>query len=128
MSDKAQALIDELISAAIAFGRGVAPDWQTRIEKAQRELRAYIEGLEADNKKALDLVRKLRMYCIWAKWDNPDTEDEFSEFDEEVCEYLSEYKVCIDQLTVHSDIERQDDKSPNDTQTDAVVYGKESEE
>ena len=32
-----------------------------------------------------------------------------------------------DQLTVHSDIERQDDKSPNDTQTSTIVYGKESE-
>jgi hypothetical protein len=35
MTDKAQALIDELVSAAIAFGRGQLPDWQTRIEKAQ---------------------------------------------------------------------------------------------
>ena len=33
-----------------------------------------------------------------------------------------------DHLIVHSDIERQDDKSPNDTQTQAIVYGKESEE
>ena len=33
-----------------------------------------------------------------------------------------------DQLTVHSDIERQDDKSPNDTQTQTIVYGKEREE
>ena len=29
--------------------------------------------------------------------------------------------------TVHSDIEWQDDKSPNDTQTQTIVYGKESE-
>ncbi|MFA5458310.1 MAG: DUF551 domain-containing protein [Synergistaceae bacterium] len=52
MTDKAQALIDELVAASIAFGRGVAPDWQTRIEDAKRELRAYIdevEGLEEDS-------------------------------------------------------------------------------
>ena len=46
MSDKAQAMIDELVAACIAFGRKVEPDWQTRIEKAQRELREYIDDLE----------------------------------------------------------------------------------
>lgn len=33
-----------------------------------------------------------------------------------------------DQLTAHSDIERQDDKSSNDTQTDTFVYGKDSKQ
>ena len=47
MNDKAQAMIDELVAACVAFGRGQLPDWQTRIEDARRELRAYIEGLEA---------------------------------------------------------------------------------
>ena len=46
MSDKAQAMIDELVAACIAFGRQVEPDWQTRIDKAQRELREYIDDLE----------------------------------------------------------------------------------
>jgi hypothetical protein len=82
MSDKAQAMIDELVAACIAFGRQVEPDWQTRIETAQRELREYIAGLEAESER----------------------------------------------FTVHSDIERQDDKSPNDTQTQTIVYGKECEE
>ena len=54
-------------------------------------LQARIAELEADNKKAFDLVRKLRMYCIWANWDNPDTEDEFNEFDVEVCKWLSKF-------------------------------------
>jgi len=48
--------------------------------------------------------------------------------DAEIREYLSEYKVCIDQLTAHNATERQDDKSPNNTQTQTIVYGKESEE
>ena len=63
--------------------------WNTRpIEDA---LNARIAELEADNKKTFDLVRKLRMYCIWANWDNPDTEDEFNEFDVEVCKWLSKF-------------------------------------
>ena len=48
ISDKAQAMINELVAACIAFGRQVEPDWQTRIEKAQRELREYIAELEAE--------------------------------------------------------------------------------
>lgn len=78
MSAKSNELVNELVSACIAFGRQVEPDWQTRIETAQRELREYVEGLEAESER----------------------------------------------FTVHSDIERQDDKSPNDTQTQTIVYGK----
>ena len=156
MSAKSNELVNELVSACIAFGRQVEPDWQTRIDKAQRELREYIAELEeqawnlnlenermeeaywidesiapdgtlkpsvrkllerlekaetdlrlgddlvkaldnriaeleAENKKVFDYVRKLRMYCIYAEWGNPDTEDEFNEFDKEICKYLSEY-------------------------------------
>ena len=49
MSDKAGLLINELVAASIAFGRQIEPDWQTRIEKAQRELREYVDELEKDN-------------------------------------------------------------------------------
>jgi len=41
---------------------------------------------------------------------------------------IAELEGKIDQLTAHSDIERQDDKSSNDTQTQTIVYGKECEE
>lgn len=41
---------------------------------------------------------------------------------------IAELEGKIDQLTAHSDIERQDDKCSNDTQTDTFVYGKEREE
>ncbi len=83
MSEKSELLVNELVSACIAFGREREPeDVETRIEKAQRELREYIDELEAE----------------------------------------------IDQLTAHDATERQDDKSPNDTQTQTIVYGKEREE
>jgi len=41
---------------------------------------------------------------------------------------IAELEAESERFTVHSDIERQDDKSPNDTQTQTVVYRKESEE
>jgi hypothetical protein len=81
MSAKSNELVNELIAACIAFGRQVEPDWQTRIDKAQRELREYIAELEEESER----------------------------------------------FTVHSDIEW-DDKSPNDTQTQTIVYGKERDE
>ena len=56
MTDKTQALIDELVSAAVAFGRGQLPDWQTRIEAAQSELREYIAELEAENERLSQLL------------------------------------------------------------------------
>ena len=59
--------------------------------QARHNLEDYIAELEAEHEKVFDLVRKLRMYCIWAKWDNPDTEYEFNEFDEEVCNWLSKF-------------------------------------
>ena len=51
MTDKADLLIDELVAACIAFGRGQLPDWQTRIETAQRELREYIAELETESER-----------------------------------------------------------------------------
>ena len=41
---------------------------------------------------------------------------------------IAELEGKIDQLTAHSDIERQDDNSSDDTQKETFVYGKESEE
>ena len=52
---------------------------------------ARIAKLEAENEKIDYFFRILRTFCIFAHWDNPDTEDEFNEFDKEICKYLSEY-------------------------------------
>ena len=37
---------------------------------------------------------------------------------------IAELEADNDQLTAHNDTERQDDKSPNNTQTQTIVYGK----
>jgi hypothetical protein len=41
---------------------------------------------------------------------------------------IAELEAESERFAVHSDVERQDDKSPNDTQTQTFVYGKEREE
>ena len=40
---------------------------------------------------------------------------------------IAELEAESERFTVHSDIERQDDKSPNSIQSSTIVYGKESE-
>ena len=40
---------------------------------------------------------------------------------------IAELEAEIDQLTAHDATERKDDKSPNDTQTQTIVYQKECE-
>ena len=47
MTAKSDLLIEELVTAAVAFWRGQLPDWQTRIEAARCALKAHIEELEA---------------------------------------------------------------------------------
>lgn len=52
MTAKSDELVNELISASIAFGREREPDWQTRIEDARVALCEYIaeaDGLEEDS-------------------------------------------------------------------------------
>ena len=46
MTAKSDELVNELVSACVAFGREKEPDWQTRIEKARCALKAHIEELE----------------------------------------------------------------------------------
>ena len=64
MTAKSDELIDELVSAAIAFGRGQLPDWQTRIEKAQRELREYIDELETEKECEMRVFKDGNAWCF----------------------------------------------------------------
>ena len=41
---------------------------------------------------------------------------------------IAELEAEIERFTAHDAIERQDDKSPNDTQSQTIVYGKEDSE
>ena len=50
MTAKSDLLIEELVSAAVAFGREKEPDWQTRIQNARSELKAYVGELEAERR------------------------------------------------------------------------------
>ena len=48
MTAKSDELIEELVSAAVAFGREREPNWQTRIDAALSALKEHIEELEAE--------------------------------------------------------------------------------
>ena len=58
-----------MVSAAIAFGRGELPDWQTRIEKARVALREYIEGMEP---RWIPISERLpeggKVLVLWKDW------------------------------------------------------------
>ena len=83
--------------------------WNTR--PIEDDLRNRIAELEAELDKDVDLtIVGLRKELLNAQ------------------SRIAELEAESERFTVHSDIERQDDKSPNDTQTQTIVYGKESEE
>ena len=66
--------------------------------------------------------------CLYGMgWWSEIPEEEPVEPEPKVCEACGG-DGSSERFTVHSDIERQDDKSPNDTQSSTIVYGKESEE
>ncbi len=121
ISEKAQAMIDELVSACIAFGRQVEPDWQTRIEKARRELRAYIEGLEP---RWIPVSERLpegytRVLAC--------SESGYMEVDYRFAEPIVDVGIAefysLDNVTHWLPLPP-NPESPNDTQTQTIVYGK----
>ena len=70
-------------------------------------------------------------FCSIECRDAFDYEEEIAELQDantELRARIAELEAESERFTVHSDIERQDDKSPNDTQSSTIVYGKESEE
>ena len=69
-----------------------------------------------------------RLQFDYAAYCKPDGESLRNEARNNLETYIAELEAESERFTVHSDIERQDDKSPNDTQSSTIVYGKESEE
>ena len=64
MTAKSDELVEELVGAAVAFGRGREPDWQTRIETAQRELREYIDELETEKECEMRVFKDGNAWCF----------------------------------------------------------------
>ena len=129
MSAKSNELVNELVSACIAFGRGVAPDWQTRIETAQRELREYVEGLEA-YRDGYDPEEVFPPEGEWVWLRDCDDNIEPVQYSHKT-EWYWNYEGYW--MPDDGDIRRWYPigtlpESPNDTQTQTIVYGKESEE
>jgi BMFP domain-containing protein YqiC len=101
---------------------GSITDWNTRpIEDA---LNARIAELEAEKCVLIDQQREAKNILI----DKNLHIDSLYEEGYKLQQRIAELEGKIDQLTAHGDIERQDDKSSNDTQTQTIVYGKEDSE
>jgi len=77
--------------------------------------------VECANEQCFASVRGDSELEVLLAWNNRQIEDELRK-------RIAELEAESERFTVHSDIERQDDKSPNDTQTQTIVYGKEREE
>ena len=75
---------------------------------------SYLEDEPKPTRDYMEAVAK-------EKWQTRPIEDDLRK-------RIAELEAESERFTAHSDIERQDDKSPNDTQTQTIVYGKESEE
>lgn len=90
----------------------------------------YIDELEKDNDEFRQLIRDWIIILTPDDGYVPDSEcnDVATPIDVALRKRIAELEGKIDQLTAHSDIERQDDKSSNDTQTQTIVYGKEDSE
>jgi len=113
---KASKKANELISSALwvaSCGLGNGAKYNT----ARQNLEDYIAELEREV-----TVRKEHATKLLENIEKLDAigQRQFSR--------IAELEAESERFTVHSDIERQDDKSPNDTQTQKFVYGKEREE
>ena len=92
MTDKAQALIDELVSAAVAFGRGQLADWQTRIEDARVALREYITEIQS---RIIDAMAERTVLLIESGNTIGRMESRIAELEGEVTRLLTERDDAI---------------------------------
>ena len=112
--------------------------WNTR--PIEDELRARIAELEAE-RRWIPVSERLpeanKCVLIYDAGGNMTVDILVKSGGVETYFWLPKYRILfwmplpeppVNQLTAHNDTERQDDKSPNNTQTQTIVYGKESEE
>ena len=100
---------------------------------SELKLCSYCKSVPQANTWTLHGITETRYFCpnpdcphsvrtvTLEQWNTRPIEDELRA-------RIAELEAESERSTVHSDIKRQDDKSPNDTQTQTIVYGKESEE
>ena len=98
------------------------------LEAENAALQARIAELEKDNDEFRQLIHDWIIILTPDDGYVPDSEcnDVATPIDVALRKRIAELEGRIDQLTAHSDIERQDDKSSNDTQKETFVYGKDS--
>ena len=102
--------------------------WNTR--PIEDVLNKRIAELEKDNDEFRQLIHDWIIILTPDDGYVPDSEcnDVATPIDVALRKRIAELEGKIDQLTAHDATERQDDKSPNDTQPSTIVCGKESEE
>jgi TolA-binding protein len=95
------------------------------------ELEGVIEILEDQQREVKNILIDKNLHIDSLYEEGYKLQQRIAELEEEndrLLFWLVSAEEEIDQLTAHSDIERQDDKSSNDTQTQTIVYGKEDSE
>lgn len=138
MSDKAQAMIDELVAACIEFGRQADPDRLTRLKKARQELHEYIAELEAkvDQLTAHSDIERQDDKWIPVSERLPEDLQSIIVFTKDRKTYIIRFLELygregfgsLSDIVTHWMPLPVLPESPNDTQTQTVVYRKESEE
>ena len=98
--------------------------WNLNLENERLEEAYWIDETISPDGTLKPSVRKLLERLEKAETDLRLSDELVKALDNRIAELEAE----IDQLTAHDATERQDDKSSNDTQTQTIVYGKESEE
>ena len=98
--------------------------WNLNLENERLEEAYWIDETISPDGTLKPSVRKLLERLEKAETDLRLSDDLVKALDNRIAKLEAEN----DQLTAHSDIERQGDKSSNDTQTQTIVYGKENSE
>jgi len=131
-------LENERMEEAYWIDETISPDGT--LKPSVRKLLARLEKAETDLRLSDDLVKALDNRIAELKADNAEFRqlirdwsivlDQGDKFQLSHVESVRQAMLEInkERFIVHGEIEWQDDKSPNDTQTQTIVYGKEREE